>query len=284
MRSVEAVDERELHRRDARLRIEHDQALGGDLAAVAAPRQQAHPEPARGERGHHVHVVAGSGAAVHGARLVEPALDHGIVERVFGERQDRPALQVGRAQHLARNAQLRARHPDEVVEAERLGEHAGLGELARDDGHVQAPLAQALDQHAREAHVDAQRQTRIALAQRLHQLGQPRVGHDADDAQAHQAGHRGGIAELHRERGGEVHQLLGETEELVSPGSERRPVVAAVEDLGADVLLQLLHAGRDRGLGGVERPGGAREAAVLDDADEGLELPDVHSNSRSISA
>jgi hypothetical protein len=50
----------------------------------------------------------------------------------------------------------------------------------------------------------------------------------------------------------------------------------AVEQRGAQLALEAAHGRRDRGLDHVQPVGGAREARLLGDGDEDIELAELH--------
>lgn len=112
-------------------------------------------------------------------------------------------------------------------------------------------------------------------------LGQPPGEHPGgigfDAADAHEAGEpvaRG--FELAAKRIFEVENLPGVRLKQESFVGERHPALGAFEKHGVVLVLELLNAPRERGLGKVEAFGGARDAAGFADRKEGLQASDVH--------
>ena len=63
--------------------------------------------------------------------------------------------------------------------------------------------------------------------------------------------------------------------EALAVGLEHEPLVVALEQLRAEQLLQALELLADGSLREVEKRGGARDAARLDDGNEGAQEADV---------
>ena len=75
---------------------------------------------------------------------------------------------------------------------------------------------------------------------------------------------------------GEPQQPVGVGEQHLALGGQHELAPLAVEELGAQALLELLHARRDVGLHAVQRGGGLGDAALLGDGLEDLQLDQIH--------
>lgn len=111
-------------------------------------------------------------------------------------------------------------------------------------------------------------------------LGQPPGEHRAalvstQPMRTRPASRRRGF-ELAAKRIFEVENLPGVRLKQESFVGERHPALGAFEKHGVVLVLELLNAPRERGLGKVEAFGGARDAAGFADRKEGLQASDVH--------
>ena len=185
-------------------------------------------------------------------------------------------------------AELRERHPialrqrvvgrrdeHEVLLEQRLGGELEIVDGQVDDGEVEVPGLQ-LERERRRARLDHDgAHAGVLDPQPVEQARHEPAGGGADDAEAHVAAQLGAEA---RDVGPDRVEL---GLDAPRPGHHRgaflgEPAGAAVDQRGAELVLEAGDVGRDVRLHGVERLRGAGERAVLRDGDQGLELAHVH--------
>ena len=147
-----------------------------------------------------------------------------------------------------------------------------------DDAELEAPFRDELDDHARVVHLerDPHRGVRaLELAEELRHDDGGRAGRGADGQQS------GKVAVTLR--GDLVEHLLLEREQPLRAAEQARArfgrldaATGAIEELGAEALLERPHLERDGRLGDAELLGGLRERAPFDHGAERSQLARIH--------
>ena len=152
-----------------------------------------------------------------------------------------------------------------------------------DDAELEAAIGDEIDDGL--GVVDLERDPEIGVP--LVELAQEH-GHDDRGGTG-----RGADRELTRERAGAlggdlVEHLLLELQHALGPAEQPHPglgrldaAAGAVEQLGAEALLERPHLQRHGGLGDTEPLGSLREAPPFDDGTEGCKLARVHKRTLS---
>jgi hypothetical protein len=156
------------------------------------------------------------------------------------------------------------------VRQARVGEGVGHDDQVELVGHQLVAQLQAV------VHVGLQDHLGVVLLDEPDQPRQPGHGGELGHADANAPLHHARFAELLDRRVALRQQLLREHEHLLALLGEPRGALAAVEQLGVEQQLQLVHPLGNGRLRGVELAGGLREAAEPADPVQGFELLEGH--------
>ena len=170
------------------------------------------------------------------------------------------------------------RHDDlERLFVQEVGHHAGRLKRQRDDRRVDAPAAQRRFQVLGQVFLDLQRHLRRALVERGNQIGQQVRRHGVDDAEPEHAdqlvapGQRN-VADACRL----LEHLLRLLDDALADRGDADLGLAALEELRAELLLELLDGDRQRGLAHEAALRSAAEALLLRDRDQVAQLVERH--------
>ncbi len=209
----------------------------------------------------------------------EGDLDLAAHRGAFGGHDHGDAVEVLDPEALAaRERRGGCEHDEELLGEQRLADQPGV--VDRELG--QADLGPAAPHLGRDRGrffglLDVHDDARVRSPQRADEAGEWIHGqggecHDVE-ASGLEPDHGGDRGREHRPV---AQQLTGRLEERLSRGGEDRPAPDPVEQLDAELSFQPGHALGQRRLGHVQRPGGPGEAAVLDHADDVLDLTEFH--------
>jgi hypothetical protein len=257
------------HEPQARRDRLRERPRGDRPQAVAAGGQQREPE-AVADRGVHAAEMRALGR--------QPRLEAELVEAAQGQIAQAARRVVGdereRARRLPRRGdQLRCGPPAQRHGAD-LGRAGGVAGVDHDRG---VDLAAPDPLHELERAVDAQLQRALAdvLADDRDQVRQHRVDEVLDRAEDERA--RVAVAASQAREGVVVGgQDRAELDRrLLAEGRQLDAAATLGEQRLAELLLEAAHVAADRGLGEVQRLGGAVVAAVADDREERADVGEV---------
>ncbi len=153
----------------------------------------------------------------------------------------------------------------------------GCGIRRRDQREVEFAAGEFVEQPPRPLLREVQLDRRMRRVERAEHLGDEADAQGGRGAEAHpaalEAGELGELA-AHRLRVGE--HAPGERQQRLARDRQRAAAAGAVEQLGAEILLERGDLAAQRGLGEVQLLGGAGEVAEPGDLDEAAQLLEVH--------
>jgi hypothetical protein len=130
-------------------------------------------------------------------------------------------------------------------------------------------------QVGRHVDLDLQRQVGIEVVDALDQPRQPGMHDGLGDAEPEHAAHRRAVADLGHHLGAQPDQLLRIDQHLAAARGRRGHAMVAVQQLHAELALELGDALGDGRLGGVEALRRAAEAAELHNPEERLDRSEI---------
>lgn len=199
---------------------------------------------------------------------------------VAREGDDRkPCHLLGRDEALA-EAQGRAGQEADRVIAQHPAADARLRGRPQCEGELDLLRQQARVQIGRDVDLDLQREIGIALVDALDQPRQPVMHDGLGHAESENAAHRRAVADFGQHLRTQADQLLGIDQHLPSARGGRGHAVIAVEQLDAELALELGDALGDRGLGGIEALRRAAEAAQLHHPEKCLDGTEIQHRPR----
>ena len=172
-------------------------------------------------------------------------------------------------------------HHELFDEQRRHGESLGRrGIRCRDQGEVELAAGELVEQSARPLFREVQFDGRMLRVERAEHLGDEADAQGGGGAEPHPAALEAGeFGEFAPHRFGVGEHAARERQQRLARDRQRAAAAGAVEQLGAEILLERGDLAAQRGLGEVQLLGGTGEVAEAGHLDEAAQLLEVHVDS-----